>query len=109
MKAMNQKLAGLVLMLGLFTCGCTDTAEISGEDLQRLDTVEDIAVEIQQSHNIESHPYYRIAEDAGQIELHISDPGLDHQSLATETSKLKSVQSFDRKSPLWAYALCPEG
>lgn len=86
-----------ILLLGLSLAGCTDTLEITGEDWRTLDTIGDIAAEIQEAYKLESHPYYRIAESAGQIEVHLPDPEVNHPSLAAEISKLESVRSFAGK------------
>ena len=77
--------------------GCKDSKDTGIDASGKLNLTWKIASQIEQAHKIKSHPYYRIAEDAGQIKLHLSDPQLDHQSLVTEISKLKSVQSFDGK------------
>jgi hypothetical protein len=91
---MTHTLALPILLLALFLCGCKD-AKVDGAEVgQRLNAAGDLAAEIQKAHNIEGHPYVRLEGNVARIELTVEDPNFDHQSLATEVTALKSVQSF---------------
>ena len=81
----------------LSLCSCTDATKGTVEEIDKLNATARIANEIQREHKIESRPYYRSVEGVAQIELNVSDPELDHRSLAAVVSKLRSVQSFDGK------------
>jgi hypothetical protein len=94
---MNQKLALPTLLVCLSFLGCNDPNDAGVEISQKLNAAAEIAAEIGRAHEIECHAYYKIAEEAGQIELHLSDSELDHQSLLTEIAKLPTVRSFDGK------------
>ena len=94
---MNLKRTLPILLLGLTLSSCNDAPKAGAVAGQRLHAAGEIAVEIEQAHKLKAHPYYRIAEEAGHIELLVADPNLDHQSIANEISNLKSVKSFDGK------------
>lgn len=95
---MNRNLLLLpILFLTLHLCACKDSNTAGSNAGQKLNATGEISSEIQQAYKIECHPYYRIAEDVGQIEMHLSDRELDHQSIATEVSQLQSVRSFHGK------------
>ena len=94
-KEMHQKLAIPILLLGLYLCSCKDAKDAGIEVSQKLNATGDIAVEIEQAYKIECNPYLRLEDDVARIELNVEDPEFDHQSLATEVTKLKSVQSFE--------------
>ena len=91
---MIQKLA-LLILLGLSLCGCKDANVDGAKVSQKLNATGEIADEVQQAHKIECHPYYGIEDDVARIELNVEDPDFDLQSLATEVTKLRSVQSFE--------------
>lgn len=93
---MNKKKALPILLIGLFLSGCNDPASVAGaKSGQRLHEAGEIAAEILKAHNIKGHPYYKLEDEVSRIELNLEDPDFDHQSLATELTKLKSIQSFD--------------
>jgi len=92
---MHLQLTLTIVFLSLTLCGCKEVPKAEAEQGHKLHAAGEIAVEIEQTYKIKGHPYYRIAEDAGQIELLVSDPELDHQSIAKEISNLKSVRGFD--------------
>lgn len=92
---MNRKLAIPVLLCGLYLCGCQNINQAGSKDSQKLNATGEIATEIEQAYKIECHPYLRLEDHVARIELNVEDPDFDHQSLATEVTKLKSVQSFD--------------
>ena len=83
-----------MLFLCLALCNCKDLKEAGVEDSQKLNATGKIAAEIEQAYEIECHPHLRLEDDVARIELNVEDPSVDHQSLATEVTKLKSVQSF---------------
>lgn len=92
---MHLQLTLSIVFLSLALCGCKEVPKAGLEPSKKLHAAGEIAVEIEQAHKIKGHPYYRIAEDAGQIELLVSDPEYDHQSIAKEISNLKSVRDFN--------------
>ncbi|MFK7852243.1 MAG: hypothetical protein AB8D78_14800 [Akkermansiaceae bacterium] len=92
---MNQNLALPIILLGLFLSGCNDSKVEGAKASEKLHAAGEIATEIQRAHKIKGNPYYKLDGDYGQIELFVSDPEFDHQSLATEISQLNKVQSFD--------------
>ena len=92
---MNLKLTLSIVLLSLTLYGCKEVPKAEAEQGQKLHAAGEIAVEIEKAHKLKGHPYYKIQEDAAQIELLVSDPKLDHQSIATEISKLKSVRTFE--------------
>lgn len=91
---MNIRCSFLVLLFGLCLCGCKDSGADGAEVSQKLSETGEIAVEIQQLYKIIGDPYFRFEDKVSRIELYVEDPEYDHQSLATEVTKLKSVQSF---------------
>ena len=91
---MNPKLSLSLLLLALSLSGCSDS-KIPIADGQKLEATASIATEIQAEHRIEALPYVKIEGNIGRIELKLEDPGFDHQALATEITKLSSVQSFE--------------
>lgn len=91
---MKGKLALPILLLALHLCGCNDDSVDAAKISQKLNAAEEIAVEIQQAHKIEGHPSVRLEGEVARIELNLEDPNFDHQTLATEVTKLKSVQAF---------------
>ena len=93
---MNRSIALLILVFGWSLVGCQEQAEIEPGDWQDVNVIADIASEIEQTYKIKSHPYSKV-DGFGQIELHVADPELDHESIASEVSKLKSVRVFDGK------------
>ena len=82
------------LLLGLHLCGCQDATVDGAKASQTLNLAGDIAVEIQKAPPIGGHPSVRLEGHVARIELIVEDPKLDHQSLATEVTKLISVLSF---------------
>lgn len=95
MSVMKKKLALPCLLLLLCPGGCRDAKEIGPEAGQKLEATASIATEIQSAHQIECHPYLKLEGDVARVELTLDDPDFDHQSLATEITKLGSVQSFE--------------
>ena len=91
---MTEKLALPILLLALHLCGCNDANVDAAKSSQKLNAAEEIAVEIQEAHKIEGHPSVRLEGEVARIELNLEDPNFDHQTLATEITKLKSVQAF---------------
>lgn len=91
---MKEKLALPILLLALHLCGCDDANVEAAQISQKLNVAEEIAVEIQKAHKIEGHPSVRLEGEVARIELNLEDPNFDHQTLATEVTKLESVQAF---------------
>lgn len=93
-KNMKEKLGLPILLLALHLCGCNDANVEAAKISEKLNAAEEIAAEIQKAHKIEGHPSVRLEGEVARIELNLEDPNFDHQSLATEVTKLKLVQAF---------------
>lgn len=97
---MNPTRALIALLFGFCFCSCKDATRDSGitnKDWQKLEKTDEIATEIQQAYKIQGHPYYRIHEEAGQIELQVTDPTMDHATITKEISDLPSVRAYSGK------------
>ncbi|MBR9802930.1 hypothetical protein GYB59_15115 [bacterium] len=91
---MHTNLAFILAILSLSFSGCDGSTQNGRRDSAKLNAAGEIASEILRAYKIEGDPYYRPDIDVAKIELQIEDQNFDHQSLATEITKLKSVQSF---------------
>lgn len=91
---MHVKPAILLAIFSLSLSGCGGSTQDGARDSAKLNAAGEIASEILQAHKIEGDPYYNPDLDVAKIELKVEDPNFDHGPLATEVSRLKSVQSF---------------
>ena len=87
-----------MLALSLSCCRETDSG-ITVDDWRKLDVTADIAAEIQLKHGIECQPYWKIRNDAGQIELFVPDATFDHAALAAEISKFREEHPSNKATP----------
>lgn len=91
---MFKYLALSFLLLGLSLGSCSDPQGPPGEDSQNLNATASIAKEIERRYELECHPYLQLQDGLARVEVKLSETELDHQSLASDISKFRSVQSF---------------
>jgi len=91
---MNFKISlALTLFISILT-GCNDNTVITKQHGEKLNEASIIGNEIKRAYSIDSDTAFLLDGEIARIEFKVTDPKMDHQSLATKISKMKSVQLF---------------
>lgn len=91
---MNPKTPLALVLISLLFSSCNDNTVITKSHGEKLNEASVIGNEIKREFKIDSDTAFLLDGEIARIEFKVTDPKIDHQSLATDISKMKSVQRF---------------